>query len=51
MKKRRELFLQEIRNGQRAMTRRRQQPEEMEWSLEKPNLKKRCLARELWQQP
>jgi len=36
-----------MRNGQRAMTRRRRQPEEMEWSLEKSNIEKRCLAREL----
>jgi hypothetical protein len=40
-----------MRNGQRAMTRRRRQPEEMEWPLEKSNIEKRCLARELWQQP
>ena len=46
MKKRREeLFLQETRNGQGAMTRRRQQHEEKKWSLEEPNIKKRCLAR------
>jgi hypothetical protein len=32
------------------MTRRRQQLEKMKWSLEELNIKKRCFARELWQQ-
>jgi hypothetical protein len=32
------------------MTKRRQQPEKMEWSFEEPNIEKRCFARELWQQ-
>jgi hypothetical protein len=32
------------------MTRRRQQLEKMEWSLEELNIEKRCFARELWQQ-
>jgi hypothetical protein len=32
------------------MTRRRQQLEEMKWSLKESNVEKRCLARELWQQ-
>jgi hypothetical protein len=42
-----------MRNGQRVMTKKRkkQQPEEMKWSLKDPNIKKKCLARELWQQP
>jgi hypothetical protein len=40
-----------MRNGQRTMTRRRRQPEEMEWSLKELNIEKRCLARELRQQP
>jgi hypothetical protein len=39
-----------MRNDQRAMTRRRQQLEEMKWSLKESNVEKRCLARELWQQ-
>jgi hypothetical protein len=39
-----------MRNGQRAMTRRRHPLEKMEWSLEEPNIEKRCFARELWQQ-
>jgi hypothetical protein len=36
-----------MRNGQKAMTKRRQQPEKMEWSFEEPNIEKRCFAREL----
>jgi hypothetical protein len=33
-----------MRNSKKVMIRRRQQPSE-------PNLEKKCLARELWQQP
>jgi hypothetical protein len=43
----RKLFLQDMRNAQRAMTKRKQQREEMKWSLEEPSIQKRCLAREL----
>jgi len=43
-KKKRKLFIQDMRNSKKVMIRRRQQPSE-------PNLEKKCLARELWQQP
>jgi hypothetical protein len=33
-----------MRNGQRAMIKKKQQPEEMKWSLKEPNIKKKCLA-------